>query len=169
MEEEPLRQQFLPRGLPERTAERAGREKQGAKIYIQTNNKNNVVLQKLQQHDLEGFYKQELLQRKQFFLPPFSRFIAVIVASQDKTKASTIAEQIKQKLLTSKKNENSNIKILGPTESQLHFLKKSYRYRFLIISKKTQDVLTYLNKANLMGFNSKSVQVKIDVDLYSFL
>ena len=144
---------------------RAGREREGAKIYIQTSNPNNIVLQNIKNYDIEKFYKNEIKQRKQYNLPPYSRFISIIISSNHKEDAETIAMQIG--ILLSKYLPKSAT-ILGPTESQMFYMKRSYRYRFLIKSDKDLTIINILNRIKDKFDISNKVKVKIDVDPYNF-
>lgn len=147
---------------------RAGREREGAKIYIQTANPSNPVLQHIKNHDIESFYKQELRQRKQYNLPPFSRFIAIIISSEYQEKAIKNADRIGQ-LLREKLQNIKDVSVLGATESQIGYLKRNYRYRILIKSPKNSSVLAVLNKIKNEFYTNEDVRVKIDVDPYNFI
>ena len=145
---------------------RAGREKSGATIYIQTSNKNNQVLQSIQKCDIRGFYKSEISQRKKFNLPPFSRYISIIISSTNQKNAYEVSLKIQGKL---KELLPKNTELLGPSESNLYYLKKNYRYRFLIKSSKKQDVLNALNNFYNNFLIPSGIQLKIDVDPYNFV
>lgn len=145
---------------------RAGRERKDSTIYIQTTNKDNIVLQAIKNYDLNGFYANEIKQRKQYNLPPYSRFIAIIISSENKELAYNTANDVYKELL---KYLPKNVEILGPAESNLHFLKKQYRYRFLLKSQKTANLQQKLNDFRQRFKISKHVMLKFDVDCYNFL
>ena len=145
---------------------RAGREKGDATIYIQTSNIENTTLKMIQNHDIKQFYNTEIQQRKKFNLPPFFRFVAIIISAEDKNLAKQTANQV---LLELKKHLKSNIEILGPTESELHFLKRNYRYRFLLKADKKINIFVDFNKFYKNLSVPRGTQVKIDVDPQSFL
>ena len=145
---------------------RAGREKGDATIYIQTANIKNTTLKLIQNHDIKQFYNTEIQQRKKFNLPPFFRFVAIIVSAEDKNLAKQTANHVLTEL---KKFLTSNVEILGPTESELYFLKRNYRYRFLLKADKKTNIFLGLNNF-YKNFNvPRGTQVKIDVDPQSFL
>ena len=54
---------------------RAGRKQKRGKVVIQTFEPNHWIIQKVMQHDYEGFYKQEIIERRNFNYPPFFRII----------------------------------------------------------------------------------------------
>ncbi|MBR1428915.1 MAG: primosomal protein N' [Rickettsiales bacterium] len=144
---------------------RAGRELSGAKVLIQTSNNSNPVLQNIKNHDMKMFYKEEIQQRKKFNLPPYARFISIIVAAEVEEHARQYADFIGQKL---KEFLPQNAKLLGPRESTMHYLKRSYRYSFLIEADKNMNVISALNKFRKSIEVPRNIQLKVDVDCYSF-
>ena len=144
---------------------RAGREREGARIYIQTSNPNNIVLQNIKNYDIETFYKNEIKQRRQYNLPPYSRFISIIISSQEQKNAEITANQIGNLL---RKYLPKHMTILGPIESQMFYMKRSYRYRFLIKSDKNLETIKKLNLIKDNFNTNHKVKVKVDVDPYSF-
>ena len=145
---------------------RAGREKNNSTIYIQTTNPNNLVLQAIKNYDVKNFYNTEIMQRKKFNLPPYTRFVGIIISSEDQKEALNVADKLLKQL---QQKLPKQVEILGPTESNLFFLKKNYRYRFLIKSPKTIPLQNQLNEIRQNFKYSKKVQIKFDVDCYNFL
>ena len=145
---------------------RAGREKTDAVVYIQTANPRNNVLQTIKNHDIKRFYADEIKQREKFVLPPFSRFTSITISAEDKEIALQTAKSLEQEL---RKKMTSNVEIFGPAESNIHYLKRNYRYRFLLKSPKTSAVQNALNDIRKNFQHPQKVQVKFDVDCYDFL
>ncbi len=146
---------------------RAGRECKNSTVFIQTINPDNVVLKLLKNHDIKQFYSIEMQKRKKFNLPPYSRFILIILASKKKElvyKTSILAlEELKKDL-------SKNVKIIGPSECSMCFLKQNYHYKLLIETDKNDNSI-FLQLNNFYNnFNCpKAVMLKVDVDPYSFL
>ena len=63
--------------LMSQVAGRAGRKDKRGKVIIQTGNPDHWVIQLVQQHDYQGFYEQEVIERQQFFYPPFYKMIQI--------------------------------------------------------------------------------------------
>ena len=145
---------------------RAGREKKGATIFIQTANPENKTLKLLAQRDIKQFYANEIKQRKKFNLPPYFRFVSVVISSENKELAYKTSQEV---LVELKRYLHKCIEILGPTESNVYFLKRNYRYRFLLKADKKADIFTGLNKFYQNFVCPRGVHLKIDVDPYSFL
>ena len=63
--------------LMEQVSGRAGRRDGKGKVLIQVANTKHPVLQFVMAHDFKAFYQQELVARKTFHYPPFSRIIRI--------------------------------------------------------------------------------------------
>lgn len=149
---------------------RAGRSTIEGKVLIQTYNINNPVLKAIISGDQEKFYTEELLRRKNSFTPPYTRQVAIIISSESQGAAKVFAEEVAMALYKKfVKNANNKVRMLGPAESIVSYLKRQYRYRLLF---QTAN-LSWL-RANLKESfaNIKVPQIchlKIDVDPYNFM
>lgn len=136
---------------------RSGRAGEQGLVMIQSR-RNENALQKIM--DTEQFYSGEIAARKQSFLPPFSRFIAVIFLGKNErflaVEAGNIAEQIKKE---------TNATVLGPAPAAIAFIKNIYRYRILIVTSRQNKGLPQKLKAMLSKTKCKT---KIDVDAINF-
>ncbi len=148
---------------------RAGREKDESFIYIQTANPTSKILQYIKENKIEEFYQEEILIRKNANLPPFYTMISILISSEKQNLANEKSKEVKFFLDKNTKSLSENIRILGPAESFLHYTKKQFRYRILIkffknnaLSNKIKDILSQIE-------STTKIQVKIDVDPYSFL
>ncbi len=63
--------------LMEQVSGRAGRKEKQGLVLIQVRNTNHPVLKLVQQHDYKKFYEEEIINRKNFFYPPYSRLIKI--------------------------------------------------------------------------------------------
>ncbi len=63
--------------LMEQVSGRAGRKDKQGLVLIQVRNTNHPVLALVQQHDYKKFYNEEIVNRKNFFYPPYSRLIKI--------------------------------------------------------------------------------------------
>lgn len=142
---------------------RAGREEKQGKVYLQTYEPENTVLQAVKNYDRERFLEHELDVRKKGDLPPFSKFVAIIVSAQDNIKALEFAREVSRYLI-----HTEGVKILGPAEAVYHELRGWFRYRFLIKCQKNYNISHYLDKSfeNLKIPNY--IRLKVDIDPYNF-
>jgi primosomal protein N' (replication factor Y) len=74
--------------LMEQVSGRAGRKDIQGKVLVQARNPQHPVLLKVQLHDYKNFYQEEIEGRRNFFYPPFSRIINVLLRHKD---ADTVA------------------------------------------------------------------------------
>lgn len=96
-------------------AGRAGRSERGGKVILQTFDPANQVIQSTAQHDVQGFYKYELEQRKRLGYPPFARLVRLEFRHTDPVVAEQEAHKLADKLLTILNNgQNKRVTIIGP-------------------------------------------------------
>ncbi|MEO7959937.1 MAG: primosomal protein N' [Ginsengibacter sp.] len=78
--------------LMEQVSGRAGRKSEQGTVIIQASKINHPVLLFVQEHSYEKFYDFEIATRKQFFYPPFSRLIKIILKHKSKETVEDAAE-----------------------------------------------------------------------------
>jgi len=143
---------------------RAGRAKKKGHVYIQTRSPSAPVIQALVDGSRDDFYNTETLSRKHAGAPPFGRFAAIIISSEDESEAASIARLIAQ----TAPRENGMM-VFGPAPAPLAMLRGRYRQRLLIQAKRNIEiqniVKTWFEKLDW----PRSVRVAVDVDPYSFL
>lgn len=145
---------------------RAGRESNSSKVLLQTADISNKVLKFVLNNDLHGFYKFEIENRKKFKLPPFSSFICLTIFSERDEIALQTANHIKNDL-SSSLSSIKEILIFGPSEAQVKYMKRFYRYKILLQFPKDKN-LTSIIKTKLKKIDIKTQKafIKIDVDPY---
>ncbi len=144
-------------------AGRAGRESKG-KVLIQAYNKNAKFLQALLTDDLENFYAEELLKREKYYLPPYSKLVALIINSTNKLAAENIAQELSTYL-----KKIPEVRVLGPVAAPIFFLRKQYRYRILLKLSKELAVAEIFQPIKGTIDKLKQVSVKIEVDPVNFM
>ncbi len=70
--------------LMEQVSGRAGRKDGDGRVLVQVANTRHPVLAYVQAHDYRSFFEQELIGRRQFFYPPYSRIILITFRHKDK-------------------------------------------------------------------------------------
>lgn len=109
---------------------RCGRNNIPGTSYIQTYQPDHYVLESLKKHDYESFYKKEILFRKNFKYPPFSKLINITFSGRkqiDVKKASHLFTVILKKRIPLEK-----ARILGPAEPLRWKIRGKYRRQILI-------------------------------------
>jgi primosomal protein N' (replication factor Y) len=106
----------------EQVSGRAGRKEAG-KVLVQTMNPSHPILQLVQQHNYKGMFEEELIKRKQFAYPPFSRLIQLTF----KHKLKEVVESAAYHFANALKSKYGNY-IVGPAEPVINRV----RIQFLI-------------------------------------
>ena len=142
---------------------RAGRTGKPATVYFQTYNLNIKMISDITNKNPDIFLYKELELRKFNNLPPFQRFVALIIVGND--------EKILEKEAVRFKNFIENIvqgKVLGPVNAPIFRLKRKFRVRLLIRGKKSLKVQNSLSSA-IQNFQfAKGIKLSVDVDPISF-
>ncbi len=149
-------------------AGRAGRSTVKGEVIIQTQNENNLTLQKVLQNDYPGFYEKELTQRQNTGYPPFSRLCLIEAREAIEEKAKGAIIDFHKELVNYKKW----LTISDPTSAVIARLKGQFRFHILIKSFKTNDPGSGIMRKAILDsfveFNRKSrykdVKLIFDVD-----
>ena len=142
---------------------RAGRTGKPATVYFQTYNLKDNNISNITNTDPFIFLEKELELRKRNKLPPYERFICLILKGKNEKKLEKEAYNLKIHL-----QKNIQAKILGPVNALIYKIKKNYRVRLLIRSKRMPMVQKTLRKA-LKDFQfSSGIKLTVDVDPISF-
>ena len=79
-------------------AGRAGRSERGGKVVMQTFDPANHVIQAAARHDVNGFYRHELEERRRLGYPPFARLVRLEFRHQDPGAAEQEARKLAGRL-----------------------------------------------------------------------
>ncbi len=142
---------------------RAGREGKPSTVYFQTYNTNTKMISDITNGNPEIFLGKELEIRKKNHLPPFQRFISLILTGDNEKKLEE--EAYKFKVFVKNK---INGKILGPVNAPFFRLKKKYRIRFLIRGSKTMKLQNSLAEIIHYYRFPTGIKLSVDVDPISF-
>ena len=142
---------------------RAGRFSSNSIVVYQTLSPENPTLNELIKNNSEDLLKNELILREKNKLPPFIRLIAIIISSKERSLSIQGAREIKNKL-----KQINEIEVLGPVDSPLLKIKKSFRTR-LLIRFNNQSLLQkkITNVINRLKISSK-IKLTVDVDPINF-
>ncbi|MEO7523684.1 MAG: primosomal protein N', partial [Ferruginibacter sp.] len=152
--------------LMEQVSGRAGRKNEQGKVIIQAVNVNHPVIKMVQQHDYRKFYEFELIGRKEFFYPPFSRVVLITLKHKDKQLLDDAASKLAVLL-----RQDLNGYVDGPASPVVGRLRNEYLMNILLkLPKEPGMSLTYKkvirNYINLLGSEKqfRAVTVIADVD-----
>jgi len=151
--------------LMTQVAGRAGRRKKRGKVVIQTGDPDHWVIKKVIDHAYVEFYESEIVERKNFFYPPFFKIIEITLKHRDENLVIKGASELADKLKISFKE-----RVLGPefpVVKRIHnlFLKKiTLKIEKDAGDKKVKERIHHIIDEFYSVPSHKSVRIVIDVD-----
>ncbi len=143
---------------------RAGRGDKPGEVLIQTRHPEAAVIAALAAGDRDAFYAAEAEGRREAGAPPFGRWAAIIVSSEDDAEAREAA-----KAVGALRPDLPDVLVLGPAPAPLSLLRGRYRYRLLINARRSvqlqQIIRAWLGELSF----PQGVRVGVDIDPYSFV
>ena len=153
--------------LISQAAGRAGRGAIPGEVIVQTLNPGHFCLKHAAEHNYEGFFEDELANRKELLYPPFSRIINLRFEGNKEEyveaaakKAKETADSLLKDLLI------KDIVVLGPAPAFLSKIRGKYRWQMLLKGKSTKSLHEFA-AGLLKGFEEKKdrrVKLIVDVD-----
>ena len=148
-------------------AGRAGRRDKQGKVCIQAYDDSHRIIKQVIENNYLEMYNDEMVERKQFNYPPFTRLIFINVKHKDANVLNIAAQTLANAL----KSQLGN-RILGPEQPLVARIRNYYIKQIIIKTEKNaaiQKVKAVL-KETIKDFNAqkdfKSVITQIDVDPY---
>ncbi|MCJ2177923.1 primosomal protein N' [Novosphingobium album (ex Hu et al. 2023)] len=145
-------------------AGRAGRGEKPGEVLIQTRHPEAAVIAALANGDRDAFYAAETESRRDAGAPPFGRWAAIIVSSEDQAEALAAARAI-----GGTAPNLPDMLVLGPAPAPLSLLRGRHRFRLLINARRSAELQKALRDWLEPLQFPKGVRVNIDVDPYSFV
>jgi primosomal protein N' (replication factor Y) len=130
-----------------------------AKIFIQTYNPKNFVLEKIIKNQKEEFYQFEINNRKSLNMPPFTKMAAIIVSAFDKNLAINFAKKLVATLPF-----NKSIESFGPAEMPIAKIKNRHYYKISIKTDKKINLQKLILDVMKNLEIPSQIKVKIDID-----
>lgn len=151
--------------LMSQVAGRAGRKEKRGKVIIQTGNPDHWVIQLVQEHDYQGFYQQEIIERQQFFYPPFYKMIQLTLKHTNEQMVHAASIELADQLKAVFKE-----RVLGPEfplikRIQNYYLKEiKLKIERSAPERKVKEKIREMIDAFYAKPAHKSVKIVIDVD-----
>ena len=142
---------------------RAGRTGKPATVYFQTYSKNIKKITEITNSNPDIFLDRELEIRKKNKLPPYERFISLILTGENDRKLDRDAFYFKTFL------ENKiSARVLGPVSAPIFRLKRKYRVRLLIRGSKSLKLQNSISELISKYKFSNGIKLTVDVDPINF-
>mgnify|MGYP002628873906 FL=1 len=144
---------------------RAGRKHKRGKVIIQTGDPENWVIEKVINHDYVGFYASEIIERKNFFYPPFYKLIQITLKHKDEHILDKAALEFSTQLRDVFKE-----RVLGPDYPVVKRIQNLYLKNIIlkiekdVSDKKVKERLQQLIDAFYSVPLYKSIRLVVDVD-----
>jgi primosomal protein N' (replication factor Y) len=151
--------------LMSQVAGRAGRKDKRGKVIIQTGNPDHWVIQLVQEHDYKGFYQQEIIERQNFFYPPFYKMIQLTLKHTNEQMVHAASIELADQLKGVFKE-----RVLGPEfpiikRIQNYFLKEiKLKIERSAPERKVKEKIREIIDQFYAKPANKSVKIVIDVD-----
>jgi len=151
--------------LMSQVAGRSGRKGKRGQVIIQTGDPDHWVIRKVIEHDYVGFYDSEVLERKNFFYPPFYKIIEFTLKHKDEHLLDKASMQFAQSL-----REVFKERVIGPEFPIVRRIQNLYlksiklKVERDISDKKIKERLQMLVDAFYSVPLNKSIRMVVDVD-----
>lgn len=151
--------------LMTQVAGRAGRRQKRGKVIIQTREPENWIIQKVIEHNYTDFYENEILERKNFFYPPFYKIIRFTLKAKNENELN-VAAKIFAELLFGVFKE----RVLGPEFPVIQKINNMYLKQVTlkiereVSPQKVKERLEELIDTFFSTPSNKSIRLVTDVD-----
>lgn len=154
-------------------AGRAGRGDTGGEVILQTYCPLHYAIVAASRHDYTAFYKNEIAIRKDLNLPPFSRFITIMLRGRNQNRIKDTAATLTNALRDSLSKEGLSqrrrgVELIGAVPAPMPRIKGQYRYIIIIKGKKTERIIKAL-KSVIKGRIYNGALVTVDIDSYKMI
>ena len=145
-------------------AGRAGRAEKPGEVFIQTRNPSHPVIAALVAGERDAFYDAETAQRQRAGAPPFGRYAAIIISSEEEREAIEAA-----RVVGASAPKVDGMYVYGPAPAPLAMLRGRHRQRLLVHAQRSVELQSIM-RAWLGDLEfPRGVRIGVDVDPYSFL
>ncbi|MDR3709038.1 MAG: primosomal protein N' [Capsulimonadaceae bacterium] len=145
---------------------RAGRGERPGEVYIQTFDPAHESIVLAAAHDYEGFYYQEIVQRRDLRYPPFARLANIIAVDEVEEQASARCSHLADRLRAAIVNAGSDneAQILGPVACPLARVRNRYRWHLMLRCATRPALLSLLRAALAEMPIAERIGLTIDID-----
>ncbi|MFT5859025.1 MAG: primosomal protein N' (replication factor Y) [Flavobacteriaceae bacterium] len=151
--------------LMTQVAGRSGRRKKRGKVILQTGDPEHWVIQKVMEHDFIGFYESEIIERNNFFYPPYFKLIQLTLKHKNENTLDLAARDLSKAMVDVFKE-----RVLGPEYPVVRRINNFYLKTIVLKiertanDKKVKERLQQIVDDFFSAPIHKSVRVVIDVD-----
>lgn len=151
--------------LMSQVAGRSGRKGKRGTVIIQTGQPEHWIIRRVMEHDYSGFYTNEIVERRNFFYPPFYKLIQITLKHKEKSELLAAANALSFDL-----REVFKERVIGPEFPIIERIQNLFIMGIKIkierdapqarIKEKVQEIIDHF----FIQPRHKSVRVLVDVD-----
>jgi primosomal protein N' (replication factor Y) len=153
-------------GLVVQVAGRAGRFHPDGHVIVQSYAPENQAIRRAIEHDLNGFYTDELAVRSDLAFPPFARLIRLVVRAR---RADLVHKATDELAIACRSGLSSADEVLGPSECPLSIISGNTRHHIIIRTSRFGETHRELARLLLRVDIPNGAHLEIDVDPVSLL
>ena len=158
--------------LVTQVAGRAGRGLEKGHVILQTYMPEHYSILAAANHDYNSFYEEEILLRKEFEYPPFTRLININFSGRDLEELYLTTKKIREHMeyiLNSRGYKDFSDIIFGPNPAIITKINQRYRYQIILKDsqipfKLLKSMVKFLLIDNRDKCIPKSIYISIDID-----
>ncbi len=142
---------------------RAGRESKKGVALLQSYTPENMIIQSLKENNRDRFLAEEITSRQLLQMPPFGKLAALIISGKDQQAAYKTAKAFAQNA-----PYMTGLDVLGPVPAPIAVLRGKFRFRLLVKAGREVRLQPILKEWMRKVPVPASVDVRLDIDPYSF-
>ena len=150
--------------LLHQVAGRAGRGASPGRVFLQTHQPENPVMQALAAGDRERFLASERAARESAGMPPFGRLAGLVISAGDAATADHGA-----RLVARAAPRLDRVQVFGPAPAPLTLLRGRHRRRLLVKTDRQVNLQKVLRDWLAPLRLPSAVRLTVDIDPYNFL
>jgi primosomal protein N' (replication factor Y) len=149
---------------------RAGRGAAAGRVIIQTYNPDHYSVRMAQNHDYKGFYRQEIIARRELLYPPFQAIGAIVASCRDDALARRAIDIVHGRLLDGR--DGNGLTVLAPMRPPIGRIREKYRWRCVVKHPDEAELEGMLRAASDSFYGdriSQRVDLSVEVNPFSML
>lgn len=154
--------------LLEQVSGRAGRKDDLGRVLIQLYNTQHPVIEHVRKHDYASFFRDEMLSRREYQYPPFTRLVRLTLKHRNQSTVQQAAQQLSAGLQSVPQTA-----IFGPAEPTVGRIRNFFLQEILVKMSRDKEVIRQVKqtiKEKITEIhttrNLSNVIVQVDVDPY---
>lgn len=146
---------------------RAGRSVNGGRVYIQTYQPENYIIEMSKENNYQGFYDKETSIRKEFLYPPYISIINICLISSNESKIIKVSMEKYREFsdLIDKKFGKNGVKLYEPVPNSIYRVNNEYRINtYVKISLTHTNAVKDIIRKVYLSKNLYKIKISININ-----